>query len=458
MSAATEKTRASAKKALDARHTNLVFGLGITGLSVARYLKRKGIAARFVDTREKPPGLAELGEIDPDADIVLGQLPERLLKNVSRIIVSPGISDAEPLLQAARNAGVEIVSDIQLFVHDAVAPLVAVTGSNGKSTVTTLLSLMCDAAGINGLAGANLGEPALDLLEQDTPAYYILELSSFQLQRTATLPLKVAVLLNISPDHLDWHASEDEYRSAKYRILKEAESAVINRDDEEAPKHLAKDVVRLSFALDAPGEGQFGLVNEDGEEFLARGEQLLLSTADIAMVGVHNQANALAALAAGELMGLELSAMLQVVHEFPGLPHRMQYIARINGADFINDSKATNVSAAVASVESVPGLVVLIAGGQGKGGDFDAFAKSVCSKLRSAVFFGEDAAAIERAFDGLAPTSRVADLHEAVHRAAEIAAAGDTVLLAPACASFDQYQNFEARGDDFRSAVMELTA
>jgi len=458
MSAAARKKRASVRKAAGGRRTDLVFGLGTTGMSVARYLKRKGIAARFVDTREAPPGLDELGEIDPDADVVLGKTPDSLVKNVTRIIVSPGVPDAQPLLEAARKAGVEIVSDIELFVHDAAAPLVAVTGSNGKSTVTTLLSLMCDAAGIRGLAGANLGEPALDLLEQDTPDYYILELSSFQLQRTASLPLKVAVLLNISADHLDWHGSEEEYRDAKYRIFREAASAVINRDDAAAPKHMATNTPRISFGLDTPDEDQFGLRDEEGEKFLARGDQLLLSTSDIAMVGAHNQANALAALAAGELMGLKLSEMLQVLHEFPGLPHRMQYVARINDADFINDSKATNVGAAVASVESVAGLVVLIAGGQGKGGDFDTFAKSVCSKLRSAVLFGEDAAAIEDAFDGLAPTTRVAGLHEAVSYAAGVAEAGDTVLLAPACASFDQYQDFAARGDDFRAAVMELTA
>jgi UDP-N-acetylmuramoylalanine--D-glutamate ligase len=458
MSAAAKKKRTGAKKTATAGQNNLVFGLGTTGLSVARYLKRKGIAARFVDTREAPPGLDELGEIDPSADIVLGEAPDSLAKNVARIIVSPGVSDQEPLLEAARKAGIDIVSDIELFVHEAVAPLVGVTGSNGKSTVSTLLSLMCDSAGITGLAGANLGEPALDLLEHDTPDYYILELSSFQLQRTRTLPLKVAVLLNISPDHLDWHASEAEYRSAKYRVFRDAKSAVINRNDEEAPRHLAKGATCISFGLDAPDEDQFGIRDDGGEYFLARGEQLLLSTSDIAMVGVHNQANALAALAAGELMGLKLSAMLQVIHEFPGLPHRMQLIARINGAAFINDSKATNVGAAIASVESVPGLVVLIAGGQGKGGDFEAFANSVCSKLRGAVLFGEDAEAIEDAFHGLAPTMRVADLPEAVRNAAAVAEAGDTVLLAPACASFDQYRDFEARGDDFRDAVLELTA
>jgi len=451
MKAAAKKKRATAKQ------TELVFGLGTTGMSVARYLKRKGIAARFVDTREEAPGVDELGELDPDAEIILGETSDKLLKNVSRIIVSPGVSDAEPLLEAARKADIEIVSDIELFVQDADAPLVAVTGSNGKSTVTTLLSMMCDASGVNGLAGANLGEPALDLLEHDTPDFYILELSSFQLQRTATLPLKVAVLLNISPDHLDWHASEEEYRDAKYRILNEAESVVVNRDDEDAQEGLAKDVTCVTFALDNPDEDQFGLADDDGHLFLARGDQLLLAISDIAMVGAHNQANALAALAAGELMGLQLSSMLQVLHEFPGLPHRMQLVARINGADFINDSKATNVGAAVASVESVPGLVVLIAGGQGKGGDFDTFARTVCSKIRSAILFGEDAAEIEEAFDGLAPTLKVANLHEAVKSAAEIAEAGDTVLLAPACASFDQYPNYQARGDDFRNAVMELT-
>ena len=451
MNAAAKKKRATAKQ------TELVFGLGTTGMSVARYLKRKGIAARFVDTREEPPGVDALGELDPDAEIILGKTSDNLLKNVSRIIVSPGVSDAEPLLEVARKAGIEIVSDIELFVQDADAPLVAVTGSNGKSTVTTLLSMMCEASGVNGLAGANLGEPALDLLEHDTPDFYILELSSFQLQRTATLPLKVAVLLNISPDHLDWHASEEEYRDAKYRILNEAESAVVDRDDEDAQEGLAKDVTCVTFALDIPDEDQFGLADDEGELFLARGDQLLLATSDIAMVGAHNQANALAALAAGELMGLQLSSMLQVLHEFPGLPHRMQHVARINGADFINDSKATNVGAAVASVESVPGLVVLIAGGQGKGGDFDTFAKKVCSKIRSAILFGEDAATLAEAIAGLAPTSKVADLHEAVRSAAVIAEAGDTVLLAPACASFDQYPNYQARGDDFRNAVMELT-
>jgi len=438
--------------------TELVFGIGVTGLSIARYLKRKQVAARFVDTREAPPALGELNALEPHADIVLGELPAKLLKNISRIIVSPGIPDTQPLLVAAREAGIDIVSDIELFVRDARAPVIGVTGSNGKSTVTTLLSLMCAAAGVNGLAGGNLGEAALDLLQHEVPDFYILELSSFQLQRTAHLPLKIAVLLNISPDHLDWHASEEEYRNAKYRILGEAETVVINRADAELSVRLAEDTPQVSFGLDEPRDGQFGLLATSGAAMLARGERPLLAVAEIAMVGTHNQQNALAALAAGELMGLEFSAMLRVLGEFSGLPHRMQLVARIDGANFIDDSKATNVGAAIASVESVDGLVVLLAGGQGKGGDFNALASAVSDKLRRVVLYGEDAAAMKKAFAGLAPTSRVANLREAVRCAAGFAESGDTVLLAPACASFDQYANFQARGDDFQSAVLELTA
>jgi len=438
--------------------TELVFGIGVTGLSIARYLKSKQLSARFVDTREAPPALGELTDLEPHADIVLGQLPDKLLKNISRIIVSPGISDAEPLLVAARDAGIEIVSDIELFVRDASAPVIGVTGSNGKSTVTTLLSLMCDAAGVNGLAGGNLGKPALDLLLDEVPDFYILELSSFQLQRTAHLPLQIAVLLNISPDHLDWHASEQEYRDAKYRILGEAETVVVNRADSALEQRLAEDVPRVSFGLDIPQVGQFGLIGAAGDAQLAKGERPLLGVGDIAMVGTHNQENALAALAAGDLMGLEFPAMLRVLSEFSGLPHRMQFVACIAGADFINDSKATNVGAAIASVESVAGLVVLLAGGQGKGGDFGTLARAVSNKLRRAVVYGEDAAAIEEAFAGLAPTSRVAGVREAVKCATGFVEPGDTVLLAPACASFDQYANFQARGDDFQNAVLELTA
>lgn len=445
-----------ATAASNARSRDLVYGLGASGLSIARYLARNDGNAIYVDTREQPPGLDTLKALRPDADVRLGVQTAEVLEGVTRIIVSPGIPDNDSLLATARKKSVTILSDIALFVDEARAPFVAITGSNGKSTVTTLVALMCEAAGKRSLAGGNLGTPALDLLTDERPDVYVLELSSFQLQRTPKLPAKVAVLLNISPDHLDWHASIEEYRESKYRIFNEADAAVFNRDDETMASRVPNAIPTISFGLGNPAEGQYGIATEGGETFLARGEQLLLSTAEMALVGAHNHANALAALCAGELLGLELSPMLQVLNEFPGLPHRMQFVRERSGVDYINDSKATNVGAAAASIESVPGLVVLIAGGDGKGGDFGAFAKAVCAKLRAAILIGRDAPLLAEAFDHLAPVVMAGDMQTAVSKAAEVARPGDTVLLAPACASFDQYRNYQHRGDDFGSVVRRL--
>ena len=435
---------------------NLVFGLGVTGLSVARYLTRNGIDAIFVDSRSEPPALHELRKLLPHADVVLGECADVGLTSINRIIASPGVADTEPLLASARKSGIEVVSDIELFAQEAIAPIVAVTGSNGKSTVTTLLAMMCDAAGRTALAGANLGEPALDLLQQDKPDFYVLELSSFQLQRTNSLPAKVAVLLNVTADHLDWHENEKNYRQAKYRIFKNADSAVIGRADPDIARHVGKDTRVISFGADSPEDGHYGVREEDGTAYLARGDQLLLATTDLALVGRHNKLNALAALAAGELMGLNLTAMLQVLAEFPGLAHRMQLVANKKGIDFINDSKATNVSAAVASIESIDGIIVLIAGGEAKGGDFNDLSEALRGRLRAAVLIGCDANQIANALGNQAPIHIVNDIDEAVVRAAAYAQAGDTVLLAPACASFDQFPNYMARGDAFGAAVQDL--
>jgi UDP-N-acetylmuramoylalanine--D-glutamate ligase len=433
---------------------DLVVGLGATGLSIARYLKRNDCNAIFYDSRKEPPGLDKLAELFPDAELRLGN--DKLPRNVTRVIASPGIPDSHPLLRKARKKKLEIVSDIELFARDASKPFVAVTGSNGKSTVTTLLYHMCRADGRNALAGGNLGEPALDLLDQDVPDIYVLELSSFQLQRTENLPAAVALLLNVSPDHLDWHADEDEYRSAKYRIFKDADAAVINRADEEVAHRVEHCGRVASFGLDAPDADQYGLREEDGERFLARGDTLLLSIRDLALYGIHNQLNALAALAAGDLIGLDMAAMLQVLVEFPGLPHRMQFVARIRAVDYINDSKATNVAAAVASIKSVEGMLVLIAGGDGKGADFSELAEAVEGKLRGAVLIGEDAEKIAHALDTVMPVHFAENMDSAVHMAATCAESEDTVLLAPACASFDQYDNYMARGDAFCAAVEAL--
>jgi len=433
---------------------DLVVGLGATGLSIARYLKRNDANAIFFDSREEPPGLEELEEIFPDPELRLGN--DALPKGVSRVIASPGVPDSHPLLKKARKKKVEVVSDIELFARETAKPFVAVTGSNGKSTVTTLLYHMCRADGREVLAGGNLGEPALDLLESDAPDIYVLELSSFQLQRTQELPAEVALLLNVSPDHLDWHADEDEYRAAKYRIFKDVDAAVINRGDPEAAekaKHCSRVV---SFGLDVPEEGQYGIREEDGEKYLACGDVLLLSVKDLALYGLHNQLNALAALAAGELIGLDLAGMLQVLIEFPGLPHRMQFVARIGAVDYVNDSKATNVAAAVASINSVDSMLVLVAGGDGKGGDFGDLAEAIEGKLRGAVLIGKDAEKIAHALDTVMPVHFAENMESAVHMAATCAESDDTVLLAPACASLDQYDNYMARGDAYCEAVEAL--
>lgn len=444
----------SAAKKKKAAAKDLVIGLGATGLSVARFLRRGELDAIFIDSRSNPPGVDELAEIWPDADVTLGQ--SNLPKGINRVIVSPGVAESDRLLIKARELNLEVISDIELFSREAKAPFVAVTGSNGKSTVTTLIYHMCRAAGKTALAGGNLGEPALDLLDQDEPDFYVLELSSFQLQRTETLPAEVAVLLNVSPDHLDWHADESEYRESKYRVFREARKAVIDRADAESVEKTKHIESVIGFGLDEPADGQYGIRNDEGVDYLARGEQLLIASTDLKMYGVHNQANALAALAAGELIGLDMPGMLQVLNEFPGLPHRMQFVTRVGGVDYINDSKATNVAAAVASINSVKSMLVLIAGGDSKGGNFDDLVKALENKLRAAVLIGKDAEKISDALDTVMPVYFAQDMEDAVAQAASYAESEDTVLLAPACASLDQYENYAARGKAFCSTAKAL--
>jgi len=442
----------SGKKTSKAKQ--MVVGLGATGMSVARYLQRSDIDAMFFDSRDEPPGLEELDEIFPEAEVLLGG--SKLPKIVQRIIASPGVADSHPLLVKARKKNIEVISDIELFARDAIAPFVAVTGSNGKSTVTTLLYHMCRADGREVLAGGNLGEPALDLLDQNKPDVYVLELSSFQLQRTQKLPAQIAVLLNVSPDHLDWHTDEEEYRQSKYRVYRDARAAVCNRADEETAKYTKHCDRVISFGSDAPADGHYGLRTDGEETYLTCGETLLLSTNDLGMYGIHNQLNALAALAVGDLLGLDMAAMLQVLVEFPGLPHRMQFVARIAAVDYINDSKATNVAAAVASIESVEKMLVLVAGGDGKGGEFGDLSAAVEDKLRGAVLIGKDAEKIAHALDTVMPVHFADTMGAAVSMAAKCAESDDTVLLAPACASLDQYSNYMERGDSFCDAVEAL--
>ena len=444
----------STKISSNAKPNYMVFGLGETGLSIARYFKNSSIDAIYFDTRISPPKIKELKENIPDSRIFLGDYSQLSLTDIDRLIVSPGLNDNEPLIQDAKKLGIEIISDIDIFVENTNRDYVVITGSNGKSTVTELVLLMCKKAKIRAAAGANLGKPALDLLSNEIDIY-LLELSSFHLARCHHLPAKVATLLNISNDHIDWHGSEENYHQAKYRIYREAISSVYNRNNSKSLDYIG-DRLNLSFGMDQGKQDHFGTLNYDGITFLAKGTQRLLPLQDIKISGSHNIENILAAMSIGTLIGIPIESMIRAVKEFRGLPHRMQLIASINGVRYINDSKGTNVGASIASVNSIKGSLILIAGGQGKGGEFKFFADSVHKNLKEIVLFGEDSQLIANEFDPLMPTTIVNNLDEAVNFATANSNQGDTVLLSPACASFDQFDSYIHRGDEFCRIVREL--
>ncbi|WP_018948917.1 UDP-N-acetylmuramoyl-L-alanine--D-glutamate ligase [Thioalkalivibrio sp. ALMg11] len=442
---------------------NLIVGLGATGVSVARFLRAQGQPFALTDTREAPAALETDGAKAWLADAWVGPLDRLDAAGFARIIVSPGVALEHPVLQRARAAGVRLTGDIDLFAEQADAPVIAITGSNGKSTVTALVGELLRAAGLRVAVGGNYGTPALDLLEQ-APDLYVLELSSFQLERSDVLAPAAAAILNISPDHLDRYADLDAYVRAKARILDRAERGVLNREDAWLREiALPPGLKVISFGLDAPaGADEFG-VRPSGADApdLVRGDQALLSTGRLRLRGQHNWANALAALAlvwpwleSGEPRARALAALA----EFAGLPHRSQWIAEVAGVAYINDSKGTNVGATLAALRGTPGPLVLIAGGQGKGQDFAPLADYVPGKVRGVVLLGEDAPAIARALASVVPVQRVDDMAAAVAQAAAWAEPGDTVLLSPGCASLDMYPNYQARGDDFAHAVRELAA
>lgn len=438
------------------RHTSMVVGLGKTGLACARYLHEHGDRLIVVDSRERPPGLSDLRRLLPDTEVRLGGFDEGLLALADRLVVSPGVSLREPFVIAALRRNVEVIGDIELFARAARAPIVGITGSNGKSTVTSLVAAMLRDARRKVLAGGNLGVPALELLRQPQPDFYVLELSSFQLERTHSLRCRAAAVLNLSSDHIDHHGDMDTYAAAKARIFADCDVAIFNRQDALVSAMVGASQVAMSFGLDTPAAGQYGLVRRTGENWLARGARLLMPARDLQLFGRHNIANVLAALAVGEALGLERATTLESARKFRGLPHRTQWVSDHGGITWVNDSKGTNVGAAVAAVESVRSGLVLIAGGDGKGADFAPLAAALAERARAAVLLGADAERLEAALAGVCTVRRVDSMPEAVAAAAALARPGDTVLLSPACSSLDMYANFEARGDAFVAAVREL--
>lgn len=437
----------------------IVVGLGQTGLSAARFLARRGLPFAIVDTRPQPPGLATLQRELPGVEIRCGDLEVDFLCRAHTLLVSPGLSLAAPALQAAAAAGVRLSGDVDLFAQEAQAPLVAITGSNAKSTVTTLVGEMAAEAGLRVAVGGNLGTPVLDLLGDDIQLY-VLELSSFQLASTRELKAAVATCLNLSEDHMDRHGDMAHYAQAKARIFVGAQQVVFNRGE---PRLDNESVAELwSFGLDAPcGDRQLGIHEYQGARYLARGEQRLLPVAALKIRGAHNQLNALAALALGYASGLPKAAMQRVLQRFSGLPHRCQWVLERQGVTFYDDSKATNVGAALAAInglgEDLSGQLVLIAGGDGKGGDFAPLFPAIKRFCRAVILIGRDGPLLARGLTAAGVPWVLCDaLAEAVVEAAQRARPGDAVLLSPACASLDMFRNFEERGRCFAAAAQEL--
>ncbi len=439
----------------------LVVGLGKTGLSVVRYLRALGEAVIVVDSRDVPPGLNVLKNEYSDVECYTGEFDTALFVNAHRIVASPGVAITEPALVEARKNNIEIIGDIDLFAHEAMAPVVAITGSNGKSTVTTLLALMASQAGMNAVASGNIGTPVLDSLD-DNVDLYVLELSSFQLETLQCLPMKAAVVLNISADHMDRYRDLAAYAMSKQIIYENAEVLVLNKDDALAGNYGARKASvtagnQIRFTLNKPEENEFGLCQDENQKpALCFGSKPLIAVDQLKIKGSHNLQNALAALALGHAIGLPFDRMLDALKEFKGLPHRAQFVAEINGVNWINDSKATNVGAAIAALIGLPGKHVLIAGGEAKGADFSELADVIKQHCRAVVLMGKDATRINAVIPEAVPVKTVNDMQAAVLAAHSLAQDGDNVLLAPACASFDMFENFEHRGDVFIQSVQRL--
>lgn len=434
--------------------STLVLGMGSTGASCARHLAAQGggTGLIFADSRAAPPGLAAIQAAAPGSTLLCGEIPAALPAGVGRVILSPGVALDLPLLDEARARGVTLESDIDLFVAGANAPILAVTGSNGKSTVTSMVAAMLSAAGVRAVAGGNLGTPALDLLDDGVEAY-VLELSSFQLERSRPVPSAAAVLLNISDDHLDVHGTLDRYTQAKARVYAACQLAVVNRDVPGLAGLVPPGVPAVSFGLGVAGDRDFGLrVDPDGL-WLARGWDVLMPVEDMPLAGRHNLANALAALALCTALGLKPEALVAGLRQYQPLPHRMAVVATADDITWVDDSKATNVGAAVASIMGVEGPLVLIAGGDAKGAGFEPLAAALAGRECHVLLLGRDRERLATALGSVAPVEVVADMDEAVARARQVAQPGWTVLLAPACSSLDMYRDYAARGEAFCQAV-----
>lgn len=440
----------------------IVLGMGVTGVACIRFLLQHGVRLHVMDSRPNPPNLSQLQQQFPELSYQVGGFDRARLCAAKEIVISPGLSLAQPDLAAAQALGMSIISEIELFARYVNAPVVAITGSNGKSTVTTLVGEMATQAGWQVRVGGNLGTAALDLLSTPAPDLYVLELSSFQLESTQSLRPAAAVVLNISEDHMDRYDSLADYAAVKAKIYQQATMSVINADDPMVLAMLSPTQARLSFSLQDQ-QANFCVGEQEQQPWLmyrqAHALQALLPVSELPMSGSIMQANALAALALGQAVGIPMSEMLTALRQFRGLPHRCALVKRAHGVDWYNDSKGTNVGATIAAIQTLsrPKQIVLIAGGDGKGADFSLLAELAKQHLRACVVLGKDGEQIGRLLRDAMPVQAVKDMHEAVTQAQQLAQAGDAVLLSPACSSLDMFRNYEHRGEVFSEAVLSLT-
>lgn len=439
------------------RKRTLIAGLGDTGLAAARWLLQRGETVRVIDSRASPPGLACLRAEFPDAEVVLETLDSRWLEGASRVVLSPGLSSDEPIAVAAREQGIPVVSEVELFAAAAHAPVLAVTGSNGKSTVTTLAARMLAACGLDAPAGGNLGPPALELLRGAADAY-VLEISSFQMETTHGLRPRAAACLNVSADHLDRHRTLERYAALKERLLTAAEHAIVNIDDPLAAAMGARHPHSIAVSIERSLPTGFSIVSQRGERWLGQDGRPLIAASRIALAGRHNEANALAALALVSTLVDDLAPAVAVLEEFGGLPHRCQRVAVRGGVTFVNDSKGTNVGATLAALQGLRGPLVLIAGGLAKGQDLSPLALAALGKVKAAVLIGAAAAELDELLNPVCETRRADSIEAAVRTAAALARPGDTVLLSPACASLDMFRDYRERGERFARAAEGLPA
>ena len=451
----------------------VVVGLGQSGLSVAHYLAKQGYQVAVTDAQAAPKLADQL-----PADIEtrqFGAIDAELLQQAARIIISPGISLETDAVAAARRANIPVVSDIQLFCDACTVPIVAITGSNAKSTVTTLVGQMAADAGVNVGVGGNIGVPALTLLDNTDMELAVLELSSFQLETVTNLGAKVATVLNMSPDHLDRHGDMLGYHQAKHRIFQGAKSVVINREDALTRPLVADNLPRISTGIHAPDKGQYGLITDtEGQTYLARGTERLLSADKLLIKGRHNLLNGQAALALGELAGLPIESMLDTLQQFSGLEHRCQYVGNVAGIDYFDDSKGTNIGSTMAAIEGLgavyapkDGKLLLILGGQGKGQQFGELTPFINQYVGQVLLIGEDGQQIEQHLRAAKLSDDVAlhqcqTLENAFVTVQQVTTSSlsrvQAVLLSPACASFDQYSGYAARGEHFSKLVEQLSA